>query len=472
MGNNKTKKEYANKNKSIKGKTNKNEESVKKVETAMKEEAVKNKSTDANKEAKEAKENQGVKENAKPALVEIPEDTEEYKEKTEKMKKKIKGRLRVRSVVRFMLQLVKSLMLLAIFGGIGMYFAYESKFGNPDKIVDNVYECFAETNWNVLYGMSTIDESKFVNVVTFANGMGNRFADVDINTIKKKEIDIAEDKTTTITVTYKRGEVEEKEELVLVAEENKVHRFFPKWQLDISGYVRKNLVIDVPAGYDAKLDGIDLSDCDRFYMPSKQIMRYYVGDIFEGQHLLECQKEGMIPINQYVNVLTDDIEYTVDPSMIQMKGELVDTAKNIVFGMYECALKDDQKEKEKKLEDLKKKFSKKGVKDLVKKFDELQADAVREDGAYLKIIENVEYDVNLDNFVNGKSVDAIVHFSCTFWAKTARTDVTGIRKDYEGKADSTAIVHFIKKGSKYLATGVEIKCLDYSEANKKEAEEQ
>ena len=87
-------------------------------------------------------------------------------EAVEDMKKKINKTVKKKNIGCFFLQMIKSLLLLLVFGAIGVFLAYNSVYGNPDKTVNKVYENFAGANWKVLYNLSEVNESKFVNAAS------------------------------------------------------------------------------------------------------------------------------------------------------------------------------------------------------------------------------------------------------------------------------------------------------------------
>lgn len=372
------------------------------------------------------------------------------------MKKKINKTVKKKNVGRFFFQLVKSLILLLIFGAIGVFLAYNSVFGNPDKTVNKIYENYAGANWKVLYNLSEVEESKFVNAVTFVNGMTNKYQSIDLTNLSKDSV-VTEDGVTNIGISYVYDDKKMAETLKIIKGDGKVKVFFPEYKLDLRDKVKKNLTIKVPYGYHTTIDGIDVSECERSYSPSTNMMEYYIGDIFEGSHVLSCTLEGMNPISEYIIVDDDDKYFEVNTEKIFMDPVIENGAPEIVFGLYDNALSSSG------IEELKTFFTEDGANELAAIYDKLYADINKEDGAFLKIIEDVEYDVSIANSVEGKSVDCIVHFNCRFWAKTPRSNTTGIRKDYEGHAEDSVVIHYTKTADGFKATGMDFECIDYSQ---------
>ena len=372
------------------------------------------------------------------------------------MKKKINKTVKKKNIGRFFLQMIKSLLLLLVFGAIGVFLAYNSVYGNPDKTVNKVYENFAGANWKVLYNLSEVNESKFVNAVTFVNGMTNKYQTVDLSQISKDSVE-TEDGITNISISYVYEDNKVAQTLKIIEGDGRVKLFFPEYKLDLNDMVKKNLTIKVPFGYHTTIDGIDVSECERSYSPSTNMMEYYVGDIFEGSHILSCTLEGMNPISEYIIVDEDDEYFEVNAEKVFIDPVIENGSPEIVFGLYENALAGTG------IEELKPYFTEDGANQLADIYDKLYADINKEDGAFLKIIEDVSYDISIENSVEGKSVDCVVHFTCRFWAKTPRSNTTGIRKDYDGYAEDSVVIHFERTSDGFKASGMEFECIDYSQ---------
>lgn len=377
-------------------------------------------------------------------------------EAVEDMKKKINKTVKKKNIGRFFLQMIKSLLLLLVFGAIGVFLAYNSVYGNPDKTVNKVYENFAGANWKVLYNLSEVNESKFVNAVTFVNGMTNKYQSVDLSQISKDSVE-TEDGITNISISYVYEDNKVAQTLKIIEGDGRVKVFFPEYKLDLNDMVKKNLTIKVPFGYHTTIDGIDVSECERSYSPSTNMMEYYVGDIFEGSHILLCTLEGMNPISEYIIVDEDDEYFEVNTEKVFIDPVIENGSPEIVFGLYENALTGTG------IEELKSYFTEDGANQLADIYDKLYADINKEDGAFLKIIEDVSYDISIKNSVEGKSVDCVLHFTCRFWAKTPRSNTTGIRKDYDGYAEDSVVIHYERTSDGFKASGMEFECIDYSQ---------
>ncbi len=347
-----------------------------------------------------------------------------------------------------------SLGYLAIFAGIGIFLAFNSVYGNPDKTVSQIYENYAESNWVVLFDMSDTKESTLVNSAVFANVMNNKYLYVDNGTIKQTDVEKNSD-TTIINTTYVKDEETLKDSLKLIKSDEKQYLFFSVWKLDLSSLIIHDVNVKVPYGFETTIDGIDISNFDRTYIPEENMMVYHIDTIFAGTHALNCKMGGMQDVSEYIELYKDGAEYNVDPSVVLMEEVIYNGAPEIVFGLYQDGFEGVG------VDNLLEYFNEEGQAKLKDIYTELYGDINQEDGAFLKIIENVEYDVSLQNAIVDTSVDAVVHFKCTYWAKTPRTSYSGIRKDYEDQAEDSVVIHYVKTDAGYIASGMDFKCIDY-----------
>lgn len=375
-------------------------------------------------------------------------------EKNQVKKTKKNSKKRKINIKKLIKEIVISLIYLVIFGGIGVFFAFNSQYGNPDKTVSQVYENYAESNWMVLFDLSNTKESTLVNQAVFANVMSNKYLFVEADSIKQTNVETKDDVTTIKTEYNKDGEKHE-DALKLVETQEKKYMFFPTWELDLSDMIIENVSVKVPHGFEVTLDGIDISNLKHSYIPQEDMTVYYVDRIFAGTHALICKQAGMQDVSEYIELNEDGAAYNVPPEIVLMEEEIKNGAPEIVFGLYKDGFEASG------CDNLMDYFNEEGKKQLQSEYDELYAAINQEDGAFLKIIENVEYEVTLENGVVDESVDAVVNFKCTFWAKTPRTNTTGIRKDYEGSAEDSVVIHYVKSGDKYIAQGMDFECIDY-----------
>lgn len=177
-------------------KTSVNEEIAADDETTMKEKAASDDKTPVNeeiaagdetitKEKAVADEKAAVKEEKSLEdigieIIDIDED--EYIKEEKKgnifirINKKIK-KWKKNKIFAVVWQLVTSLLMLALAGGIGIFTAVGQQKGGPKVFAEEYFEYFINNNWYNMYQKTEITESKFINLNTFVAMMSQNAID-------------------------------------------------------------------------------------------------------------------------------------------------------------------------------------------------------------------------------------------------------------------------------------------------------
>lgn len=83
-------------------------------------------------------------------------------------------------VVGIIWQLISSLLLLALAGGIGILVAVGQVRGGPKVFADEYFGYYMNNNWYNMYQKTEITESKFINLNTFSQMMSQTSLDGDV----------------------------------------------------------------------------------------------------------------------------------------------------------------------------------------------------------------------------------------------------------------------------------------------------
>lgn len=380
-------------------------------------------------------------------------DSEKLKEMSEKLKKSTKKR-KTKNLIK---RMVLSFAYLLVFALIGVWLAFNSVYGNPDKTVQRVFESYAGFNWNQVYQLSNTADSEFINKKTFGLVMSYQYIDVSSSSLVNNGVTENGD-NVCIDISYSANNLEYTDKINLIQTGEKVYKFFPVWKVDLSDKIVNNATVNVPKGYTLFVDDIKVSDTYLTESTDEIYDVYCIDRLFSGTHKIVCKKEGMYDVTDYIQISEVIPNYKVDESKIVVVDTLYENAPKLVFSLYQECMEQNG------IDNLMTYFDEASRDRLQEIYDELHAQVYAEDGSYLKIIENVEYDVVVADSVAGESVDVIVDFSCTFWAKTKANYYTGVKKDYEGTAEDRVVVHFIvDENGGYIATDMEIQCIDYSQ---------
>lgn len=370
---------------------------------------------------------------------------------------KHRKRITKKGVFRFFRQMLVSILLLAVFGAVGVYFAYNSKYGNPDDTIKRLFENFYSNNWRMVYDMSDIEEDDFVNYYTYAYVMNNIFEDVNKETVVQGNTQ-TEGKDVKIEVVYGEGG-NSKYVLTLTEDANeKKYMFFPVWNLNLDEAVITDVTVKVPFGYTAELDGISLLNCDSQWLGEEKMIVYHIDRIFAGTHTLQCKRKGREDILVNIELSENGAGYEVDEKDIRHDAPLIDNTVAVVFGLYKNALGNVG------IGELESYFINEQKENINAIYNELYNKINQQNGAVLKSFEVTSYDVS-----NGKTTDTelemILNFACNYEAKTARSSTSGVRKDYSGSTTSTVKVTYTIIDDVYKISNIEFECIDYSQEN-------
>ena len=366
-----------------------------------------------------------------------------------------KTKITIKGVFRFIRQMIVSLLLLVVFGGIGIYIAYNSVYGNPDDTLTLLYDNFESNNWKLIYEMSDVEEGDFVNYYTYAYVMNSLLEDVDKTTMVRGETSI-NGKEVVLDVLYGEGQGKTYSLTLVEDEVEKNHKFFPVWKLDLEEKIVKDVTIKVPFGYNVELDGINLICCDSTWIGEERMIEYHIDRIFAGTHTLEATQIGKEDILLNISFNNDGAACEVSKKEIKHEAILLENTVAVVFGLYKNALTNVGPD------DLKKYFKEEQQEPFQALYDELYSKINQENGAVLKTLEVENYDI-YSGKITGTSVQMVIDFDCNFTAKSGRTSTSGLRKDYSGTASSSVKVTYEYIDDTFLISDIEFECIDYSE---------
>lgn len=144
-------------------------------------------------------------------------DVDEYNK--EKEPKTVFGRIhrkikkwKQNKVVGIIWQLVSSLLLLALAGGIGILVAVGQVRGGPKVFADEYFGYYMNNNWYNMYQKTEITESKFINLNTFSQMMSQTSLDGDV-TDYEIVVDSRSGDYATVRAKYKMNKEAETQDI-------------------------------------------------------------------------------------------------------------------------------------------------------------------------------------------------------------------------------------------------------------------
>lgn len=369
---------------------------------------------------------------------------------------------------RSILQLIGSLFMLAIAGGVGIMLGLK-KTNDINKYINEAVEYFGEENWVALYQYSEVEDSAFINENEFGKLAAVMFGDVAEEKVNIENI-VEKDKDATVKISYKTSDGNEKTcQLEFDKKNIKNYVFFPQWKLDIENMIAKDCKLVIKKGFKVYLDGIELT-AENSSVVSDDVAgtdTYIISRIFKGDHVIYLQCDGVEVIEANTTWDESGSSYNMEAEKINLlqsqKDILNSTSKNVVVGMYSAIFTESG------TDGLKQYFSENesALTSLNQVYDNMLAAIKPDDGSTLNSIDITTFNYDSIDYMYPDKADVKVSFECTFKARGPRKKNGGVRERYEGTSGSDIILHFVKSGDTWSCESVEMECIDYS---KKEEE--
>ena len=333
----------------------------------------------------------------------------------------------------YLWQIVSSILILAIAGGIGVFAAFAKTEGSSMTYAKTYFKYFMTHSWSLMYGETDLDTSKYINETSFGEMMSNIVPNRGSD--KYKFVDRGTDGTyNIIDVVYQEtgSDVKQTMTLKLKKKEEKELLILNQWEVCLSSEILRDCTVTAPAGMNLALDGISLSDAEYTDDPDTGLRTYTLGQVLAGQ-------ATDIPLNDDVITLSSD------------------KAIDMIIGMYTGVLTNAGCDSVK--EYMTTDEEKAGV-DVV--YASLMSQVNRDDGSTLISMTFDSYNTEVIDYVYGQTFGVRFTFGTTFTAKEARTQMSGVRKSYNSNAQGEAVVRFVCRDGQWVPSSIEMNCFDYS----------
>ena len=188
----------------------------------------------------------------------------------------------------YLWQIVSSILILAIAGGIGVFAAFAKTEGSSMTYAKTYFKYFMTHSWSLMYGETDLDTSKYINETSFGEMMSNIVPNRGSD--KYKFVDRGTDGTyNIIDVVYQEtgSDVKQTMTLKLKKKEEKELLILNQWEVCLSSEILRDCTVTAPAGMNLALDGISLSDAEYTDDPDTGLRTYTLGQVLAGKHRLE-----------------------------------------------------------------------------------------------------------------------------------------------------------------------------------------
>ena len=362
----------------------------------------------------------------------------------------------------YLWQIVSSILILAIAGGIGVFAAFAKTEGSSMTYAKTYFKYFMTHSWSLMYGETDMDTSKYINETScggmMSNIVPNRGSD------KYKFVDRGTDGTyNIIDVVYQEtgSDVKQTMTLKLKKKKEKELLILNQWEVCLSSEILRDCTVTAPAGMNLALDGISLSDAEYTDDPDTGLRTYTLGQVLAGKHRLEIS--GVQTKSVYESFIWESSRsgYTVQATDIPLNDDVItlssDKAIDMIIGMYTGVLTNAGCDSVK--EYMTTDEEKAGV-DVV--YASLMSQVNKDNGSTLISMTFDSYNTEVIDYIYGQTFGVRFTFGTTFTAKEARTQMSGVRKSYNSNAQGEAVVRFVCRDGQWVPSSIEMNCFDYS----------
>lgn len=362
----------------------------------------------------------------------------------------------------YLWQIVSSILILAIAGGIGVFAAFAKTEGSSMTYAKTYFKYFMTHSWSLMYGETDLDTSKYINETSFGEMMNNIVPNRGSD--KYKFVDRGTDGTyNIIDVVYQEtgSDVKQTMTLKLKKKEEKELLILNQWEVCLSSEILRDCTVTAPAGMNLALDGISLSDAEYTDDPDTGLRTYTLGQVLAGKHRLEIS--GVQTKSVYESFIWESSRsgYTVQATDIPLNDDVItlssDKAIDMIIGMYTGVLTNAGCDSVK--EYMTTDEEKAGV-DTV--YASLMSQVNKDDGSTLISMTFDSYNTEVIDYIYGQTFGVRFTFGTTFTAKEARTQMSGVRKSYNSNAQGEAVVRFVCRDGQWVPSSIEMNCFDYS----------
>ena len=363
----------------------------------------------------------------------------------------------------YLWQIVSSLLILAVAGGIGVFAAYAQTEGSSMTYAKNYFKYFMTHSWSLMYKATDLENSKYINEDTFGEMMKHIVPSRGSD--KYKFVDRGTDGTYhLIDVVYQEtgSDVERTMTLRMKKMDEKSLFILDQWQVCMTDEIIQNCTITAPYNVSITFDGVSLADCEYTDNEETGERTYQIVETLPGTHSVGMRLIGSNTVTETFLWDSSRSSYRVQSTEFPLNNTTTtlcsDKAIDIVVAMYTGALTNAG------CDAVKEYFStdeEKAAVDAV--YAALMSQVSKEDGSILITMTFDSYDTSVIDYVSGQSFGIKFVFNTTFSAKGSRTEMTGVREAYQATATGEAVVRFIPRGGEWVPTSIEMNCFDYSQ---------
>lgn len=372
---------------------------------------------------------------------------------------------KVKKVLGFLKDTAKILVVLVIFGGIGVFLQFGVRGSSARSFADEYFSYYATNNYEEMYKMVEFEEDGLVDKEAFITKCGSEKIYGSMNNYKFSK-PAKDGDYITYVVTYYTGKEKTQNSytITLHKQRKKYLLFFPVWKVSIKNDYVYDYSIDVPAGTTVTMDNRDVTRYKKSTSKDGLYDNYIIDVLLKGDHTISVvqNETNEFTKTEYVN---EDHQLTKVSSedfnlMPDEKSKIYEYSTFIVKTVYEYAM-----DKRRDVNDMKILFANTDAAQASAEsvYTSMLAAIEKEDGSALSVINIDKLTPTIKSYTYPDRVTVNVNYTYDFIATAGTSLLNGLVSNYNGSGSADAVVVLNYIDGAWRIVKVNMNCIDYSQ---------
>lgn len=372
---------------------------------------------------------------------------------------------KVKKVLGFLKDTAKILVVLVIFGGIGVFLQFGVRGSSARSFADEYFSYYATNNYEEMFKMVELEEDGLVDKEAFITKCGSEKIYGSMNNYKFSK-PAKDGDYITYVVTYYTGKEKTQNSytITLHKQRKKYLLFFPVWKVSIKNDYVYDYSIDVPAGTTVTMDNRDVTRYKKSTSKDGLYDNYIIDVLLKGDHTISVvqnetneftKTEYVSEDHQLTKVSSEDFNLMPDE-----KSKIYEYSTFIVKTVYEYAM-----DKRRDVNDMKILFANTEAAQASAEsvYTSMLAAIEKEDGSALSVINIDKLTPTIKSYTYPDRVTVNVNYTYDFIATAGTSLLNGLVSNYNGSGSTDAVVVLNYIDGAWRIVKVNMNCIDYSQ---------
>ena len=372
---------------------------------------------------------------------------------------------KVKKVLGFLKDTAKILVVLVIFGGIGVFLQFGVRGSSARSFADEYFSYYATNNYEEMFKMVELEEDGLVDKEAFITKCGSEKIYGSMNNYKFSK-PAKDGNYITYVVTYYTGKEKTQNSytITLHKQRKKYLLFFPVWKVSIKNDYVYDYSIDVPAGTTVTMDNRDVTRYKKSTSKDGLYDNYIIDVLLKGDHTISVvqnetneftKTEYVSEDHQLTKVSSEDFNLMPDE-----KSKIYEYSTFIVKTVYEYAM-----DKRRDVNDMKILFANTDAAQASAEsvYTSMLAAIEKEDGSALSVINIDKLTPTIKSYTYPDRVTVNVNYTYDFIATAGTSLLNGLVSNYNGSGSADAVVVLNYIDGAWRIVKVNMNCIDYSQ---------